>query len=241
MHLLDFDGNILKSFNPNNVLKRPVGVYILHDVNEEKIFIGDNHYNKIFVFNSNFELEFQFGDQNLKNPKYIQIDIKFDKSRLYVSDHTNNEITIWNTRNRSFIAKIEIDTPKQINFTQNSFYVASFELYDQVKNNKVMKITRGGNCIFEIDKVSFEIKRRVIGSWYSPELLNMESNGNLKIIAYDFINNITISGMRYFLTIDQNGQIIEKVELNGIYAIDDAIFVNNKLIVCFANKLKIFE
>ena len=122
LHLLDFDGNILKSFNPNNILKDPIGICVLDDPNEEKIFIGDNRENKIFVFKSNFELKFQFGDQNLKYPSYMQIDNEFDKSLQYVSDSTNNKITIWNTRNRSFISKIGIDSPRQINFTQNSLY-----------------------------------------------------------------------------------------------------------------------
>ena len=80
---------------------------------------------KIFVFNSNFDLRFQFCEQNLKNPNYMEIDNAFDKSRLYVSDFTNDEISIWNTSNGSFIAKIEIETPLQINFTRTSLFVSS--------------------------------------------------------------------------------------------------------------------
>ena len=41
LYLLDFDGKILKSFNLKNILKRPTGICVLHDPNEEKIFIGD--------------------------------------------------------------------------------------------------------------------------------------------------------------------------------------------------------
>ena len=39
LHLCDLDGNIFKSFNPNNLLKCPVGVCVLKrdDSNEEKI------------------------------------------------------------------------------------------------------------------------------------------------------------------------------------------------------------
>ena len=36
-------------------------------------------------------------------------------------------------------------------------------------NNKVIIIEKGGNCIFEIDKASLEIKRKIIGNnWFSP-------------------------------------------------------------------------
>ena len=47
--------------------------------------------------------------------------------------------------------------------------------------------------------------------------------------------------MRYLLTIDPNGKIFEKVELNGIDRIDYAFSVNNKIMVTVDNKLKIFE
>ena len=246
MHLLDLDGNILKSINPNNVLKCPSGICVLHDPNEEKIFVGDSVHHKIFVFNSNFDLKFQFGDQNLKIPCHMQIDNEFDKSRLYVSDFKNDKITIWNTSNGSFISQIEIETPNNIIFTHNSLFVSSpvFKHQIQTRNNKVIKIIQGGNCIFEIDKASLEIKRRiiVIGIWYLPSLLNIEPNGNLQIIAYDYINNITKSDTGYLLTIDQNGKVIEKVEFDKQdHAIADVILQNNKIIVCHDNKLKIFD
>ena len=184
LHLLDLDGNILNSFNPNNVLKDPSCICVLKDPNEENIFVGDDEQHKIFVFNSNFDLKFQFGDQNLNGPDYMQIDNEFDKSRLYVSDWNNNEITISNTNNGSFIAKIEIDAPKNIIFTQNSLFVSSPVYEQRIENNKVIKIKDGGNCIFEIDKVSLEIKRRIIGNnWFSANLLNIELNGNLQIVA----------------------------------------------------------
>ena len=50
LHLLDFNGNILKSFNPNNVLKDTTGICVLDDPNEEKIFIRDDKKHKIFFF-----------------------------------------------------------------------------------------------------------------------------------------------------------------------------------------------
>ena len=123
-HLHDFDGKILKPFNPNNILKIPVGVCVVSDSKEEKIFVGDYELHKIFVFNSNFDLKFQFDDQNLTFPDYMQIDNEFDKSRLYVPDSRNNEMTMWNTSNGLFIAKIDIDSPNQIHFTQNSLFLS---------------------------------------------------------------------------------------------------------------------
>ena len=171
----------------------------------------------------------------------MQIDNEFDKSRLYVSDCKNNEITIWNTGNGLFIAKIEIETPHQIIFTQNSLFVASPVIDHHIKNDKVINIIIGGNCIFEIDKASLEIKRMIIGNWYSPELLNIEANDNLQIVAMDFINNLTLSDSEYLMTIDNNGKIMQKFEINGIRGTEGAILVNNKIMVTDDNKLKIFD
>ena len=44
-------GNKLKSFNPNNIHKKPTGVCVLKsdDSNEERIFVGDSELHKIFV------------------------------------------------------------------------------------------------------------------------------------------------------------------------------------------------
>jgi DNA-binding beta-propeller fold protein YncE len=241
IHLIDFDGKLFRSFNPNNTLKIPVGICVLRDSNDEEIYIGDSKQHKIFVFNSNFELKFQFGDNNLKYPGYLRIDDEFDKSRLYVSDCKNNEITIWNTKDGKFIHKIDIETPRQINFTCNSLYASSPVFEHQMKNNQVTKINQGGNCIFEIDKESFEIKRRIVGNWYSPNLLKIETNGYFHIAARIFDDNVSLSEMRFFITVDQNGKIMKKVELFGIQPISDVILVKNKIIVSTANKLKLFE
>ena len=242
LRLLDLDGNILTSFNPNNILTEPAGVCILKEQNEEKIFIGEWGQHRISVFNSNFDLQFQFSDENLKHPWYMRIDNVFNHSRLYVSDHEYNIITIWNTNNGAFIDKIDIDTPCDVNFTESSLYVSSrvFEHHLE-KNGNVRSVKKGGNCIFLFDKESLQIKRRIIGNWYSPRLINIELNGNLNIVAYMFYDNITPSEIRYFLRIDQNGKIIEKVEIDGLNQVTDSMLVNNKIIASIENNLNFFE
>ena len=47
-------------------------------------------------------------------------------------------------------------------FTQNRLFVSSPVFIDETENFKVIKINKRGNCIFEIHKQSFEIKRRII-------------------------------------------------------------------------------
>ena len=81
---------------------------------------------KIFVSNSNFELKFTSGDNNLNNFNYISIDNEFNNSCLHVTDQVNNEVTILNTNNGKFLNKIiDNETPFKINFTKNCLFVSS--------------------------------------------------------------------------------------------------------------------
>ena len=53
LHLVDLDGNILNSLNPNNIFKRVLGVCVLISDSKEELFIGDAEHRKVFVLNSN--------------------------------------------------------------------------------------------------------------------------------------------------------------------------------------------
>ena len=94
----------------------------------------------------------------------MQIYNEFGQSRLYVSDCKNNEITKWNIDFGEFMHKINNEIPSQMLFTINSSFVNSPVFKEEIKNNKLIKIQNGKNCIFEINKQSLEIKRRIIGN-----------------------------------------------------------------------------
>ena len=242
LHLLDLDGNILESFNPDNLLKRPSSVCVLKsDTNEETIYIGDSEQHEIFAFDSNFQFKFKFKFSHLMQASYMRIDNEFDKSRLYVCELFKDKLTILDSCDGKFINSIEVETPKQIFFTLDNFYVSSPVADALMINNKVIKINKGGNCIFEIEKRTLEIKRRITGNWFIPILLNIESNGNFQILAYTLDENLIVSKCIYLQIIDQNGKIIDKVELNSVEKISDTVLVNNKIFVSMKNKLKIFE
>jgi hypothetical protein len=252
LYLIDLDGKILKSLNPNGYLDRPNGVCVLKDSNEEEIFVGDHKKNKIFVFNSNFEFKFAInGDKNLKNYyNEMQIDDVFDKTRIYVSEYDLNKITIWNISNRTFISKICIQSPSRICFTRNNLFVSSFRSHQNIKDLKKTHISQNQICIIEIDKISLLVKRRIIGNWCSPNLMRMELNGNILLAARIYDRDYLYpSKMFYLITIDQNGKIIKKVELNGVTELSEMILLNDKIIVSYRkvyektknSLLKIFE
>jgi hypothetical protein len=242
VHIFDLNGNHLKSVKPNEKLKKPRGIYVL----DQEIYIGngDDNEAQIFVYDLEFRLKRKFGDFNLSSPHNLMIDKEYNKNNLYVSHCLNDKITVWEAKSGMFIDKIEIESPMEINFTKQSLFVISCILLGnaEIVNNKVGKIIKGGNCIYEIDKSSLEIKRKIIGEWYSPGgILKLLFNGNLQTIAYTFDKNRIKSEFRYLLTLDKNGRILSQILLDGIQSIHDAEVVDNKIIITFKNTMKIFE
>ena len=241
MHIFDLNGNLLKSFK-REMLNRPYGVYALND---QEIYIGndDRNQRQIFVFDNKFSLKRTFGDFNLNCPINLVIDKEYNPNILYVSD-LDNEITIWDAKRGIFIDKIVIDSPDEMTLTKVSLFVISGIRSDnaEIINNKVEVIKKGGNCIFEYDKNSLEIKRRITGDWYSPcGPLSILSNGNIQIIAYTFDKNRIKSEFRYFFTLDKNGRILNKVLLDGFKGIHDVAVINNKVIITLNNTMTVFE
>jgi hypothetical protein len=242
VHIFDLNGNHLKSVKPNEKLENPLGIYVL----DNEIFIGncDVDEPQIFVYDLEFRLKRKFGDFNLSAPNYLMIDKEYNKNNLYVSHCLNDKITVWEAKSGMFIDKIEIETPKAINFTKQSLFVISCILLGnaEIVNNKVEKIIKGGNCIYEIDKNSLEIKRKIIGDWYSPSgIFKILLNGNLQTTAYTFDKNRIKSEFRYLLTLDKNGRILSQILLDDIQSISDVAVVDNKIIITFNNTMKIFE
>ena len=87
-------------------------------------------------------------------------------------------MTIWNTSNGSFNAKIDIETRNKIHFTQNSLFVSSPVFEHKMENNKVKKISNGGNCIFEVGLLGFY-------TFTSIEYLNSKSCKLFKEKTFD--------------------------------------------------------
>ena len=243
LHCCDLEGKIMKSWNPNNILMGPVGVCVLKVTNvsvDEKIFVGDNELHKIFAFTSNFEFLFRIKGENLKSSNFMKIDNGFDSSRLYALDWKNDALTIWNTNDGKFIDKVHIETPGGIDFTTNRLFVSSFVTNITTAKNKTIKINKGGNCIFEIDKKSFVLIRKITGSWYSPFLLEIEPSGNSHLVAKIFENSILVSDDMCFLTLDENGKIIKKFELTGLKR-REAVLLKNRVYILNATNLRIYE
>jgi hypothetical protein len=250
--LFDIEGNYLKSFNPHNLLDLPIGVCVLskdldedsdsdEESNEEKIFVGDGANHKVFVFDLNFNLKYQFGDENMKVPYYMKIDNAYDKSRLYASDYENHEITVWNAKTGKFIDKTFIRAPMQICLTEDCLYVSNYLYQFEQYDNGVVKFNEAGNCITELNKETLGVLRRITGDWFAPNLLSVESNGNINIAACAF-DNVSPSQMLSFFTIDPNGKVLKEVEMEMHRdEKEDIILVDNRIYGSIGRAFKMYE
>jgi hypothetical protein len=96
------------------------------------------------------------------NQSDMQIDNAFNKTRLFVSDYENDEITITSTADGTFIGKIDIEAPKQIVFTISSVFLRSPVYEKTLIKNKIININKRSKCIFELDKESLRIKKELL-------------------------------------------------------------------------------
>ena len=231
LNIFDLKGNFLLSIH---IDINPTCICVPNISNKNEILIGDIKRKKIFAITSKFDdLRLFINDVS---PEYISIDNEFNRTRLYVSER-NNQLSVWNTNSGIIIGSIKIMCPKNINFSEQNIYVSSLE--------------HKNCCIYEIKKDKLETKRRITGDWYSPFVLNIESNGNIIILA--FIGNqtkdtLSVSEMRYFLIIDKNGHHIKKIELPEYKNMCDSILFRKKLFICYnalnkaeTDKLRLFE
>ena len=238
LHICDLDGNLLNSFKPNGMLHNPLGLCAAN----KEIYISDGEmFNQISVYDTEFNLKRKFG-HSIINPEFLRVDEEYNNLNLYVSDCDNNEISIWNVQSGELVNKIKIATPMQTNFTKASLFVTSAVIVSEFFNND--KKIKGNNCIFEIDKISLEIKRKIVGNWFSPSqfyISNM-NNSYSYIIAYFFdkINQFK-SECKYLFTIDMDGAILNQIQLNDVKGVHDVVFVKNKLIISENKTLSIFE
>ena len=239
LHLFDLDGHLLMSI----LIKSIPSCICVHISNKNEIFIGDINKEKIFVYKSNFIDHRLFIKDIL--PEYIQIDNEFDSTRLYVSE-CKDKLSVWKINDGKKIGSIKIKSPWTINFSEHNIYVSSPAFKNKNPDSKIDPIKLKDSCIYEINKDKLEIKRRIIGDWCSPFLLNIESNSNIILLAFTFNEiNGTLSEMRYFLIIDKNGHIIKKIELPYSQNMCDSILFRKKLFICnnenTSNKLRLYE
>ena len=245
LHVFDTNGAHLESVNPECLLKQPLGLYVLIKKDfEEEIYVGDCQTHQVIIFNSDFSYKSQFGDERIQVPQFMQIDCEGNTTQMYISDIKNNEITVWNTEKSQFVGKIEIDSPLEMKFDSEHLFVTSGISFQLNETSKVVeKIEKGCNSIFVLNKnYPFEVKREINRTdWLSLSTLHITTNNFLYTIAYELSKEGAKSEFKSFYQIDQNGKIFKKILLEGVQYLCDVIFLNNTILICSTNEIKIIK
>ena len=244
LHLFDIDGQFLQSINPEQILQQPLGLYVLIKEFDEEIYVGDCFNHQIFVFDSNFLYKNQFGDERIKVPQFMEIDTQSKNNLIYISDIKDDEITVWNYEKGDYIGKIEIVSPLEMKFNNDNLFVTSgisFKLNEST--NKVECIEKGCNSIFLFDKIyPFQLKREIKNDeWLSLSTLHITTNRLIYTIAYEVDRNGVKSEFKNFYTVDEHGNLLKKVLLDGIKYLCDVVFLKNKIFICSKNEIKIIQ
>lgn len=195
----------------------------------KQIFIGDKK--EIHLYDSEFNYVKSILMRNLiKNINSIEVDNEQD--HLYVADTSNNTIYLINYETGCLLKQITIDSPTKIKQNNNNkLYTISLTKYDKSSLNRLEKIIKGSNCIFELDKASLKITKTIkIDKWLCPKGLYIDSTSD-SLLTTAFIlngNKDTISDSRYLYLIDIKTCISLKI-INLMINLSDFIYNENKL------------
>jgi hypothetical protein len=80
--------------------------------------------------------------------------------------------------------------------------------------------------------------------WLFPKFIYLSNDGNIYTTAHELDHRNTWSNNKYLFQINkENNKIMNKIELNDIdfYDLQGALFLNNKIILCFKNRNNVFD
>ena len=235
LHICDLNGNLLNTFNPQDLLKSPFALFVVpQSIEEEDVYIFDRHLKQVLVFNSSFHLIRQIG--NALNTAYnlsVDASLSGNYSKHYLLHRDYDEISVWRADTGQPLHLIKIESPNNIKFKSDKIFILSLVDYKtDASMKRVSKIIKG-NCIFVIEKIRFQIIQRIqYNDWFWPNSLYLASNTSICTIARELDAHGMWSNNNFLFVIDNNGKVLRKIELKNILFFSDAIFLEKKIILC---------
>ena len=201
----------------------------------------------ILTFDSNMKFVYEFELKKWRNSTIdsIIIDEQNERKILYISSKFENKIGVWNGTNGESLKLIDICCPYYMHFDEDNLFVISGTDFKLDKDRRLSKILNGLNCIFIVNKYSYEIIKRIRNpNWISPIGLSI-INSNIITIARFINEENIISQHRYYLVLDMNGKIKEKIELDGVNfsvnCISDLLCYEKKIVFLTQKSIKFIE
>ena len=192
----------------------------------------------IFVFNQNFKLIKKIGE-NLKKASF-NLTIDYESDILYCSHFYKDVVTLWNVNDAKLIQELEIERPIDLKISENKIYILSRADYDADREKRKLAKVKKGNSINVLNKSNHEIINKIqFDDWFCPHSLHISSDGDIYTTAYELDkNNGTWSKNTFLFIIDSTSyQIKQKIELNDVDTFVGALYLNNKLILCYVNDI----
>ena len=236
------NGSLIKSINPNNYLKEPLGLCVETKSNgDEIVYVSDWKAHTVFVFNYNFKLITRIG-QNLNFVSYITIDS--ESGILYISHTYENKVSLWNVKSGKLFQKLFIEQPLHSKLRNSSIYILCMVGCKLDNDQRKLIKLKKGNCIDVINKLTLEIIHRIkFDDWLAPHFLYLSPHDStIYTIAFPIYENGTYSRTRFLFKIQKRQidgkksfEVKQKIRLNDVNIFNDALCLDNKLIICGAN------
>ncbi len=245
LHICDLNGNLINSVNPKGILQDPRGLFVAKIDSDEEIYVLDYNLGCIFLFNSKLKLIRKIGS-NLKKAEYLSIDT--DTDVIFISHTSKDSVSVWNKNSGQFLSKFEIETPLHSRLSKDRLFVVSWADSDYDKKMKKVKSIKKGNFITIFDKTSlnklYEIKFDNVVFLHSI-YFSSDKVMNIYTIAYQIDENSVHSKNAYLYRINEKHEIKQTIELNDTLFFYDALYLENKIILCglglLKNKIRIIE
>jgi hypothetical protein len=203
------NGEFIKSFNPENILKGPCALCI--DYKKNEIYVSDWTIDLIFVFNDQFKVLRVLGEMEKVDTAF---DLCFDSDSkyLFASDSNNKVITVLNGKTGQIVKNLNIDSPKHMRTLNDTLYVLSDN------NSKAY--------ILGLDKYTFKETSLIsLTNLGFVRGLHIDECSNIYTTAYEKDSNNNImwdTAALYIYGLNNNGVLLNKIEL-GITGIWDIV------------------
>jgi hypothetical protein len=259
------NGDILGSYNPKGVLAGPLAITTYTNTTQSFIVIGDCLRHELLVFDLNLTLVKRISHKYVAKapnsmcvdycpctvssdlPTYTAHSKTINGNTLYVTDWSFNTLYAYSFDTGHLINKIQIDSPSHMKLLNDKLYVISGIECELVPNKrKLNKITKGSNCIFELDKQSLQILNTIKSEkWLSPCGLDISPiTQNIYTMAYYLDSEQSISDYFSLFIINSSGQCLHQLLLNGIQIVRDFAFLDlnyHHLVICGENEIKFID
>jgi hypothetical protein len=226
-----------------SILEAPYSICI-NFLNE--ICIYDWNMNSILIFDEIFNLQAQI-DLN----KYIQHGkvmnyMVFDTLNPYILYFTNtsgNKVQSIDIKTTKLLNEVQLDSPFDVKIDNEYLYVTSSTSFGQDSmRKKIGKIINGSNCIFILNKGTFELVKTIRHqNWVKPKGIHVDFNGFIWTTAFktDELNDC-ISDFLYLFILNFNGEILNSICLN-LKVFSDFFVIERKIFFCAANCLRLVK